>query len=99
MRTDNYLVMETIGPLDVVIQVHVAEFVDLLAPVVGANEAQLGDEDLGLINRWISVHTSRIGIAGIGNQRGPDLACYRHARQTEIADLVSRQTVIFLLRS
>src|SRR2546428_3585358 len=50
---NNQLVAETFRSLHDVVQVHVAELVDLLAAVIGPNEADLGDQDLRLVHRRV----------------------------------------------
>src|SRR5580704_14569002 len=57
VSADDQLILKTIGSLQEVVQVHVAELVDLLPPMIGPDKAQLGDEDLGLVDRGIGVQT------------------------------------------
>src|SRR5439155_16044672 len=49
MAGDNQFVLEPVGPLDEIIQVHVAELVNLLPAVSRPEEAQLRDQDLRLV--------------------------------------------------
>src|SRR5947208_2160771 len=47
VRKDDQLVVEPIGSLHDIVQVHVSEFVDFFATMIGPDEADLRDEDLG----------------------------------------------------
>src|SRR5207247_11195791 len=89
VRADNQLVLEAVGPLDEVVEVHVAELVDLLAAVVGPDEAHFGDEDLGLVDRRVVVEAGRAGIAGVGDERHAHLPRYGHPGQPQTANAVA----------
>ena len=98
MSADDQLVLETVSPFDEIIQVHVAELVNLLPAVIGPDKAQLGNQHLGLEDRRIVVQASGAGIAGISHQRRPYLTRHRHPRKAQVTDLVAGQPVILLLK-
>src|SRR2546430_644025 len=69
MATDDQLVLEAVRPLKEIVEVHVAELVDFLAAMVWADEAQLGNEHLGVEHGWKVVEAGGAGVAGVGEQR------------------------------
>src|SRR5438874_2588820 len=91
MGGDNELVLEPLLALQEIIQVHVAELVDLLAAMVGPNETHLGDEDFRLENWRIVIQSGGAGVARVRQKRGADLAGNLRAPQPQIADLVAGQ--------
>ena len=81
--------------LDEVVQVHVAELVDLLPAVVGRDEAHLRDQDLRLEDGRVGVEAGRAGVAGVGRAAACALlARHLDAGQPQVADLVAGQAVV-----
>src|SRR6516162_5042836 len=97
VRKNDQFVLKPVGPFDHVVQVHVAELVDLFPPVAWPDEADFGNEDFRLVDRRVSVQTGRAGIARVGQERGSHLASYRRAAQAQVANLLARQALILLL--
>src|SRR5437870_5295694 len=97
MGKDEQLVFESVRALDEIIQVHMAELVYLLAAVVRANKAHLGDQDLRLESGREVVQARGARIACIGEQRRADLAGHLRSREAQIANLVAGQALEFLL--
>src|SRR5438128_8197204 len=73
VRKDDQLVAEALGALNYIIQMHMAELVDLFTAVVRANETHFGNQDLRVIQRRITVQAGRTGIARVGQKRRPHL--------------------------
>lgn len=88
---DDEFVVEPIGTLAIVVDVHVAMFVDQILAVFRGDEGHLADQDPGLEENRIVVQALRVGIAGIrenwdtcfGRDLGP--------RHFQIADFVPAQ--------
>ena len=59
--------------LDHVVEVHVAELVDLLLAVAGGHERHLQDQHLGLVHRRAVVEPFRRTVAEVGQPRDADL--------------------------
>ena len=70
---DNQLVPEAIRPLDDVVQVGVAEFVDFFLPVFRPEEGHFRDQDLGFVERRIRVQAGRGTVSHVTDQRHPHL--------------------------
>src|SRR5262249_35504531 len=97
MGENDQLVLETIGSLDHVIEMHVPELVDLFAAMAGPDEADLGNENLGLVNGWVVIQAGRTRVAAIGHERRSSLAGHARAAEAEISNLLAGQAVIFFL--
>ena len=83
---NDQLVLEAIGPLDDVVQVRVAEFVDFFLAVFGAEEGHLGDQDLRLVDGGYA--SSPAGaFAHKADQRHPHFVAHLLAGEANIADL------------
>ena len=50
MRSDNEFILELIATIDKIVQVHVAEFVDLFFAVLGRNKRHFTDQHLGFVH-------------------------------------------------
>ena len=57
VRKNNSLVLEAISAVDNIVEVHVAELLDLVAAMIGAKETHLGDQNFRLVNCRIAVET------------------------------------------
>ena len=66
------------------------ELVDLLAPVLGADEAHLGEQDLRLEHWRVGVESCGAGVARVADQWDSHLARDRDAGLLEVANLVAR---------
>ena len=76
---------------------HVAELVNLLAPMVGPDKTHLGYQDFGLIHRRMRVEAGRAGVADVGEERRAHFMRHRRAGQPQVADFLAGQPVVLLL--
>src|SRR5436190_1518358 len=97
MRANNQLVLEPIGSLQKIVQMHVPELVYLLAPMVRTNEAHLGNENLCIINGRILVEPAWTRVPRVGQDGSAHLARNLHAGQAQVADFLARQAKVLLL--
>src|SRR5262245_19967486 len=98
MRADDELILEAVGALQKIIQVHVAELVNLLPEMIGPDEAQLGDEDLSLEDGRAAIQSRGAGVAGVSNERCPHFTRHRRSCQPQISDLLAGQPQVLLLQ-
>jgi len=97
MGQDDQFILETVCPLNEIIQVHVPKFVYLLAAVAGSDEAQFCYQDFRAVYIGTSIEASRARIAGVRKYRRSNLRGDGHTRELQVPKLVARQAVIFWL--
>ena len=91
VRGDDQLVLEPIGARQEIIEMCVAELVDLVRQLGLADEGHLHDEHLGAVDVGEGVQSLRGGVAEIRDLRDADLGRDLDARQPQVADLLDRQ--------
>ena len=92
---DDQFVFEPICPLDKIVQVHVAELVDFLPPVLRAVEGQFGNQDAGLKCGFAIVEAFRRRVTRVANQRKPHLGRHFFTRKFAVSDFVLRKVLQF----
>src|SRR5262245_56590165 len=95
MSANNEFVLKAIGTLQEVVQMHVAELVNLLASVLRSDKAKLRKQDLVLKGCRTVIKTRWAGVACVGNERRSHFLCHRCSGQAEFSDLIARQPKVF----
>ncbi len=94
---DDQLVVEPVLARHDVVQMNMAEFVDLVAQMPLLDECHFHDQRFGLVKNRILVQPQAVRVAQIRDFRGFDLVCDVGARVFQVLDLLSRQVEKFLL--
>ena len=79
-------------------EVHVAKFVDFFLAMAVGDKGQLRDQDHRLVHSRTAVEALRRTVAQIGDQGRPHLVGHIDAGEPQVADLVARQAVVFMLQ-
>ena len=69
---NHQLIFEALAALDQVVEVHVAEFVDVLFAVVGRDKRQLANENFGFVHYRVVVEAGRGAVAEVRDPRAAE---------------------------
>ena len=97
MAGDDELVLESVLPIDPVVEVHVAMLVDFFLTVLRCNERKLGNENLRLEHLRASIKTLRRTVTQVGDERRAYLSGDFGARLAEVADLLAHEVRVLRL--
>ncbi len=91
VRGDDHLVLEQVGAVQQVIEMSVAKLVNQGRALVGGDEGQLHDQDLGPVGFGKGVEARRGCVTQVGDLGQTDLGRDFDSREPQVADLVVRK--------
>ncbi len=92
---DDEFVLEAMGTIEEIIEVHVAEFVNFFAAMFGPEEGHFGDEDFAGVDIGVSIEAWGGGIAGEADEGVEEFGGDFGALESEVADLVAGESAEF----
>lgn len=92
---DDQFVLEAVGSIEEVVEVHVAELVNFFAAMFGPEEGHFGDEDFAGVDVGVSIEAWGSGIAGEADEGGEGFGSDFGALESQVADLVSAESAEF----
>ena len=95
VREDDEFVLEAVGAIEEVIEVHVPELVNLFAAVFRAEKSHFGDQDFAGEDVGMSIEAVRSGVAGEAQNWGERFGGDFGALQTQVTDLVTAEPAEF----
>jgi hypothetical protein len=89
MSRDHEFVLKTVTSLYDVIQVHVAEFVNLVTTMIGRDESQLANQHLRFVHHGVIVQPAWRAIADVRQYWPTNFGANIRSREPQVSNLIA----------